>query len=173
MVRNDSASLLKKLLKVMENIYLKTASALLAAIIIVSGTEIVSRTMFDYSFYWVQEFTVVCCGYIIFLGAVIVFRRKGDIVIAVIHDNLPRKAAQIVSIFHDVLMVSFILLAIKASIEYIRFIWGGFIQTMLLPTPFVYLPLLICFSSLLLVILDWLIDDIAALVARGSHEAQI
>ena len=172
MVAKGFSGPLKKLLAVLETIYAKIGVVLLGLILIVNGMEIFSRTILDHSFYWIQEFTVVGCGYVIFLGVVVLFQRKANIVIATIYDRLPQKVRGFISVFSDAMILFFVLLAIRSSFAYVRFIYGGYTQTMSLPMPLVYLPMLICFSTLFLVVLDWLLTDIAALGSGHGDDAE-
>jgi TRAP-type C4-dicarboxylate transport system permease small subunit len=159
---------LKKILAVMEKIYTGIGVALLGVILLINAMEIFSRTILDYSFYWIQEFTVVGCGYVIFLGAVVLFMGKGDILISALYNRMPPTVQRVLTLVNDLVMLIFLMVAIKSSLSYVSFIYGGYSQTMKLPMYIIYLPILICFITLFLVVLDWLLGDMAKLCSQRT-----
>ncbi len=157
----------------MEKVLCRLGVMLLGLVVAVNALEIFSRTILDHSFYWTQELTVVGCGYVIFFGAAVLFKRKGDILISALYDRLPLRARAIVSIVNNLLILSFLVVAIKSSYTYVRFICGGYTQTMKIPMYMVYLPILICFCSIFLVIVDSLLKEIQAHGPETKGQASI
>jgi|GEM_PF-6361646 len=159
---------LEALLGVMDRLYTRAMIVLLGLVLAVNMLEILSRTLLDHSFYWIQEFTVVGCGYVIFLGAAALFNRRGDILISTLFDRFPARLRKALTVFNHLAILAFLCFAIKASFVYVRFISGGYTQTMKLPMVAVYLPILICFLSIGLVVLDWLLQELESPIPAGE-----
>ena len=151
---------LNKILNLIEKLLVIIGILLFGIIVIINGVEIFSRTILDHSFFWVQEFTVVICGYIIFLGITIIFKRKGNIFISIIYNLYPKSIRSIISLISDLLIMSFLIISIKASYSYVLFVRGGYTQTIKLPWSLVYLPILLGFLLIFVVLIDWIVDDI-------------
>jgi len=155
-----------RFLNLIEKMLVIVGISLFAIIIIANGLEIFSRTILAHSYYWVQEFTVVISSYMIFFGAAVLFKRKGNIFVTVIYNFFPEKAQFIISIITDLLILIFLIISIKSSYFYLVFVYGGHTQTMKLPFFLVYLPIFLGFSFILLVIIDWFINDMETLFRK-------
>lgn len=160
MTYKDQRNLFAAVLNILEKALVVIGVILLAIVILANALEIFTRTILDYSFYWVHEFTVVLCGYITFFGAAIIFKRKSNILVTSIYNLFPERMKFILSIINNLIMIAFILIGIKASYSYVLFVYGGHTQTMKLPFFLVYLPILISFCLIFLTIIQWLLDDV-------------
>jgi len=151
----------------MEKILVLFGIVTFCAVVLANGYEIFLRTCGFRTLFWIQEFTVVSCSYMVFLGAAVLFKRKGDILVSFIYDRLPPSFQSILSVTVDILMLFFLGVGIKASYAYLSFVWGGHTQTMKLPVIFVYLPILLGLTLIFLVGLDWLLSDIEQIFPKG------
>ncbi|RPJ03834.1 MAG: TRAP transporter small permease subunit, partial [Deltaproteobacteria bacterium] len=135
--------LLSRFLNGVEKILVLFGTTLFTAVVLANGLEIFLRTFGFRSLFWIQEFTVVSCSYMVFLGAAILFKRKGDILVSFVYDRFSKGAQGILSVVVDGLVLIFLGVAIKASYSYLRFVYGGHTQTMKLPVVLVYFPILL------------------------------
>jgi len=158
--------LLSGFLNWMEKILCTFGIILLGAVVLANGYEIFLRTFGFRTLFWIQEFTVVSCSYMVFLGAAVLFKRKGDILVSFIYDRLSPSIQSILSVIVDALILFFLLFAIKASYSYLLFVYGGHTQTLKLPVIFVYFPILLGLILIAVVVLDWLLSDIERLSPR-------
>jgi TRAP-type C4-dicarboxylate transport system permease small subunit len=155
--------LLRRILDVVEKVLVILGITLFGMVILANALEIFARTVFGYSFFWVQEFTVVICSYTIFLGIVVVFKRKGNIFVTFIYDRFPDSIKRTVSVSIDLMMVVFLIISIKLTYAYLLLVYGGYTQTMKIPYFMMYLPILISLSLILLTVVDWFLDDVERL----------
>ncbi len=147
----------------MEKILCLFGITLLGAVVLANGYEIFLRTFGFRTLFWIQEFTVVSCSYMVFLGAAVLFKRKGDILVSFIYDRLSPSVQSLLSVIVDLLILFFLGFAIKASYSYLLFVYGGHTQTLKLPVIFVYFPILLGLLLIAVVVLDWLLSDIERL----------
>ncbi len=150
----------------MEKILCLVGIALLGAVVLANGYEIFLRTFGFRTLFWIQEFTVTACSYMVFLGAAILYKRKGDILVSFVYDRLSPSTQSILSVIVDFLILFFLVFAIKASYAYLLFVYGGHTQTMKVPVIFVYLPILLGLVLIGMVVFDWLLSDIERLSSR-------
>jgi TRAP-type transport system small permease protein len=158
--------LLSLFLNGIEKILVLFGITLFTAVVLANGFEIFLRTFGFRSLFWIQEFTVVSCSYMVFLGAAVLFKRKGDILVTVVYDRFPKPIQSALSVVVDLLILFFLLFSIKASYAYLSFVYGGHTQTMKLPVVFVYLPILLGLCLMFLIVTEWLFDDIGRLLAK-------
>jgi TRAP-type C4-dicarboxylate transport system permease small subunit len=150
----------------MERILCLVGITLLGAVVLANGYEIFLRTFGFRTLFWIQEFTVTSCSYMVFLGAAVLYKRKGDILVSFIYDRVSPTTQSVLSVVVDLLILFFLVFAIKASYGYLSFVYGGHTQTMKVPVIFVYLPVLLGLVLIGLVVLDWLLSDIERLSSR-------
>jgi TRAP-type C4-dicarboxylate transport system substrate-binding protein len=70
--------LLRKILNAVEKIFVIFGICLFGFSTVANGVEIFLRTSGLRSLYWIQEFTVIAFGYVTFLGAIVLFKRKPE-----------------------------------------------------------------------------------------------
>lgn len=150
----------KILLRVLDKIFEFVGILLFASVIIVNAIEIFSRTFLNFSLYWVQEFTVIFCGYLIFCGIFVIFNRRANIFILFLVNMFSDFIKSIIRIFNDIIMLGFTVLGVYSTFNYLTIVYGGFTQTLKIPIYVVYLPILISFLGIFIVLIDWLIEDI-------------
>jgi TRAP-type C4-dicarboxylate transport system permease small subunit len=139
---------------------------LFGVVVLANGYEIFLRTFGFRTLFWIQEFTVVACSYMVFLGAAVLYKRKMDIVVSFVYDRFPKSIQSVLPVIVDLLILIFLASGIKASYSYLSFVWGGYTQTMKLPVIFVYFPILLGFILIFLVVLDWFLTDIEPLRSK-------
>jgi TRAP-type C4-dicarboxylate transport system permease small subunit len=161
---------LKTLLSWMEKIVILIGICLFSIVILANALEIFLRTAGFPTLFWIQEFTVVSCSYLTFLGAAVIFKRKGDILVTFIYDLFPKAIQSLLSVGVDLLILFFLIFGVKTAYAYVAFVSGGRTQTIGLPEVFVYLPVLLGFVLILIVVIDWLFDDLEKVVKRSPRE---
>lgn len=67
-------------------------SALLAAVVLLNGGELVARNFFNYSIAWAHEVNLLLATWVYFIGMTMVVHRKGDIVVEYVTQFLPPRA---------------------------------------------------------------------------------
>ncbi len=167
MIYTTCRHLLSEFLNWVENILVLFGIVLFGVVVLANACEIFLRTSGFRSLFWIQEFTVVSCSYMVFLGVVVLFKRKGDILVSFIYDLFPKSIQRVLSVIVDLLILSFLAVAIKASCSYLSFVWGGYTQTMKLPVVIVYFPILLGLTLIFTVVFDWLLSDIEQLSPKG------
>jgi TRAP-type C4-dicarboxylate transport system permease small subunit len=165
----SARSVHKMLLNILEKTFL-TAGIIIFALVIAANTlEIFSRTILDFSFYWVQEFTVIFCGYMIFFGVVVLFKRKANIFIMLMVKTLPQKAQNGIKVVNDIMMSAFLVLAIFSTKNYLAIVYGGATQTLKVPIFLAYMPIMVGFCGILMVVLDWFLEDLEHFISKGGR----
>ena len=159
--------LLSGFLKWMEKIVTLIGISLFGIVILANALEIFLRTVGLPTLFWIQEFTVVSCSYLTFLGAAVIFKRKGDILVTFIYDLFPKAIQSFLSVVVDLMILFFLIFGVKTAYSYVVFVYGGRTQTIGLPEVFVYLPVLLGLVLILIVIIDWLFDDLEKLFIRN------
>jgi TRAP-type transport system small permease protein len=160
MIYTSFRHLLSQFLYWVEKCLILFGITLLGVVVFANACEIFLRTAGFRSLYWIQEFTVVSCKYLVFLGAVVLFKRKGDITVTFVYDLFPKSVQKVLLVIVDLLILLFLSFAIAASFSYLSFVWGGYTQTMTLPKVVVYFPILLGLTLMFAVVLDWLLSDI-------------
>lgn len=158
------------LLNWIEKILVVFGISLFGIVVIANALEIFLRTFGFRSLFWIQEFTVVSSSYIVFLGAAVLFKRRGDILVTFVYDRLPKSIQTIISVVVDFLMLFFLIFSIKASYAYLSFVYGGHTQTMKLPVVFVYLPIFLGLALIFIIVIEWILDDIEKLFAKEKFK---
>ena len=160
--------LLSGFLRWMEKIVVLIGISLFGIVILANALEIFLRTVGLPTLFWIQEFTVVSCSYLTFLGAAVIFKRKGDILVTFIYDLFPKAIQSLLSVVVDLMVLFFLIFGVKTAYSYVMFVYGGRTQTIGLPEVFVYLPVLLGLVLILIVIIDWLFDDLEKLFIRNA-----
>lgn len=57
---------------------------MLAAIVAIGGLELCARNIFNHSFVWAHEVTILLANWVYFLGICIVYERRGDVTVGVV-----------------------------------------------------------------------------------------
>ena len=70
-------------------------SALLAAIVLINGLELVGRNLFNYSFVWAHELNLLLATWTYFIGMTLVYSRNGDITVEYFTNLLPVRARRV------------------------------------------------------------------------------
>jgi TRAP-type C4-dicarboxylate transport system permease small subunit len=157
-------------LNCIEKISVLFGISLFGVVVLANGLEIFLRTSGFRSLFWIQEFTVVFCSYIFFLGAAVLFKRKGDILVTFIYDLFPKSVQLILSVVVDLMILFFLIFGIKTAYSYLVFVYGGRTQTIGIPEIFVYLPVLLGLTLIFIVVIDWLLDDVENLFIKDEKK---
>ena len=67
-------------------------SALLVAIVLINGLELVGRNLFNYSFVWAHEVNLLLGTWTYFIGMTLVYSRNADITVEYFSNLLPAHA---------------------------------------------------------------------------------
>lgn len=65
-----------------------TVCLMLAAIVSIGGLEVAARNLFNHSFVWAHEVTILLANWVYFLGICIVYQHRGDITVTFFLDKL-------------------------------------------------------------------------------------
>lgn len=57
---------------------------MLAAIVVIGGLELCARNIFNHSFVWAHEVTILLANWVYFLGVCIVYEQRGDVTVGVV-----------------------------------------------------------------------------------------
>lgn len=154
----------------MEKIVVFIGITLFGIVILANALEIFLRTSGFPTLFWIQEFTVVSSSYLTFLGAAVLFKRKGDILVTFVYDLFPKTVQSVISVVVDLLMLFFLMFGVLTGYAYLVFVYGGRTQTIGLPEVFVYLPVLLGLLLILIVIIDWSLDDLEKLFVKHPRQ---
>lgn len=58
---------------------------MLAAIVAIGGLELCARNIFNHSFVWAHEVTILLANWVYFLGICIVYEKRGDVTVGVVN----------------------------------------------------------------------------------------
>jgi TRAP-type C4-dicarboxylate transport system permease small subunit len=80
-------------------------SALLVAIVLINGLELVGRNFFNYSFVWAHEVNLLLGTWTYFIGMTLVYSRNADITVDYFSNLLPERARRVwIAITHVVVL---------------------------------------------------------------------
>ena len=94
-----------------------TAGLLFVLMILMNLAEIISRTLFQYSIYWVQEATILFAVWMIFLTAAYLFAKNGLINIDYVLNKFPNRVQNYIGILNDILIGIFLYFIIFYGIK--------------------------------------------------------
>lgn len=116
-------ALLKMINDVLEKVVIWASKLMLVLMLGINVLEIFSRTIFSYSFSWVQELSMLLLGSMVFLGGCGVYRQKRDAMVTYLTDKiLSPRIQRILAIFFNVFIIAFLaILTIYAiKLQYIQ-----------------------------------------------------
>lgn len=100
---------LKVINDILEKVTIWTAKILLVLMLGINVLEIFSRTLFSYSFSWVQELSILLLGAMVFLGGCGVYRQKRDAVVTYFLDKfLPSRLRSPLALLFNTLIIVFL-----------------------------------------------------------------
>ena len=80
-------------------------SALLVAIVLINGLELVGRNLFNYSFVWAHEVNLLLGTWTYFIGMTLVYSRNADITVEYFSSLLPERAQRVwIAVTHVVVL---------------------------------------------------------------------
>lgn len=83
------------------------SSVMLAAIVLIGGIELVARNLFNKSFVWGHEISLLLANWVYFLGICVVYRHRGDVSVRFFFNALPPRLRRIWSVCCHVLSAAF------------------------------------------------------------------
>ena len=102
-------SRLKIVNDILEKIVIWASKLTLVLMLGINVLEIFSRTIFSYSFSWVQELSMLLLASMVFLGGCGVYRQKRDAVVTYFTDRLlPPFIQKLLSLFFNILIIAFL-----------------------------------------------------------------
>ncbi len=96
-----------KVRKILENLDIAVASAVLAILIVLTFLGVIWRYIFNQPFTWLEEVQLACMVWIVFTGAGAAFRLGNHTAIEMIVDFLPKRAQKVIQV-----MISLVVLAV-------------------------------------------------------------
>ena len=139
---------------------------LLVLMICINFAEIVSRKLFNYSLFWVQDATLLFACWVVFLGAAYLFHHKEMIQIDYAVNKLPKAAKTMVAYVADILVVFFLIYVIRYGIKLQALQSMSKSYALHVPTNWFSLPFLICAAAIIVSIAR----DIAVRLSGGDEE---
>ena len=130
--------------------------------------QIFIRYIFNYQFMWIQDFTILLSGWMIFLGFAVVTYNKGDLVVSLIIRHLPDQVKIIMRIIGNILVLIFLLYFSFHAYELFVVQLGDMSAVARIPLSLYTCPLIIAGVSMFLVYLKDLIIDVMHLLSKKN-----
>ena len=110
--------LLKGINNILEKVMIWASKIMLVLMLGINVLEIFSRTVFSYSFNWVQELSILLLGAMVFLGGCGVYRQKRDAVVTYFTDKfLPPHLRTSLSLLFNLLIIAFLVILTRYAIK--------------------------------------------------------
>ncbi len=101
-----------------EKFLLWSSSVMFVVMIGCNAIEIFTRTVFSYSFSWVQELSVLLLGTIVFFGGCVVFRRKKDATVTfLIEKLLPTRIIKILMFIYNLTIIFYLVILTNYAVK--------------------------------------------------------
>jgi TRAP-type C4-dicarboxylate transport system permease small subunit len=109
---------LKGINNILEKVMIWASKVMLVLMLGINVLEIFSRTVFSYSFNWVQELSILLLGAMVFLGGCGVYRQKRDAVVTYFIDKfLPSRLRPLLSLLFNTLIIAFLVILALYAIK--------------------------------------------------------
>lgn len=154
----------------LESIMLWSSIVMFVVMIGCNAMEIITRTLFSYSFIWVQELSILLLGTIVFFGGSVVLRRKRDASVTFFVEKfLPQNIIKgLLFVFNLVIIFYLILIAI----------YGIKLQSIQVLAQAIYLPITVNWFSFPIIVFSFVtilafiehsLEIVADFVKRGKN----
>ncbi len=150
----------------LEHIEESIIAFILAAMTIVTFAQVVARYIFNYSFVWALELSMVLFGALIFLGMSYGVRVNAHIGVDAVVKALPRKAAHYAGILGTLLCLLYAGIVLYGSWLYVSKMHLIGIMSQDLPIP-LWVPRVVMPIGYLLLI--WRLTEVLINLLRGGH----
>jgi len=105
---------------ILEKFLEKIIGLLTGAMVLLLMAQVATRYVLRGSMYWAGEMAVWIFIWITYLGAALLYRRKGHIVVRLIDFILPKKAKKVLEVFTDILVAMFMVVIFYYSIPVVK-----------------------------------------------------
>lgn len=106
-----------KLMKKLANLMLIVSVISLSTAILLNAVEIFRRFLYDGSFYWIQDVTLLCMMWFIFPGMVIISYKGTDVFVDIFLHQFPAKVQRVIGVVNDVIVAALCLILFRYSIS--------------------------------------------------------
>jgi TRAP-type C4-dicarboxylate transport system permease small subunit len=136
------------------------AASILVVITLINGAEIFSRYVLGRSILWAQEITLFLAMWMVFLGAGVLYKRKGYIVVNFLTDLFGKQTRYILSLIVSVCSLVFLVFLFISSVQ-LALHQGRFVSTGLhVNLRYFVIPITIASISLFITTVDAMLDAI-------------
>ncbi len=136
------------------------------AISVLVTYDVVTRTLFGVSNSWVTEICTYLMAYMTFGGAAYAMREGAHVKVDLLVVTLPRKAARVVNLVADAVMLVVVALLVWLSFEFIRDVWdSGEKSPSLLAVP-LWIPYVLFFLGMVWLVIEVLTGIVAVIQGR-------
>ena len=97
--------------------------AMMAAMVALVFTNVVSRYVFNNSIIWAEELSQYLMVWIAFLGAGLAMREGRHVSVEMLQDALPQPVARAVRILVEVYILAFLACLVVLGVMFVRFAW--------------------------------------------------
>lgn len=108
---------MKKVLDKLAEILLNISGLLFFVIFMVNMLEIISRSFFDYSFLWVQDFSVICVVWMICLSITVGVYHKEHLAMEYLAKKFPPKARKALAITIVLITIAFYIMLFYTGLQ--------------------------------------------------------
>ncbi|SFR00865.1 TRAP transporter small permease [Desulfoscipio geothermicus] len=119
MDRNKLTKLIKIIDKYVQNFAKGMCIFTLGVIVLLVGIQVVSRYIFSYSFFWIEELVRYLCVYFAFVGGSLALRRNELVGVSLFIDAVPKVVQRPLRILGKFLIVVFLVVVIVYSFDLI------------------------------------------------------
>lgn len=155
------------LLRVIAMFNLWISGILLVLMVLINTMEIVARKLLNYSFFWVQEATILMAVWMIFLAAAYLFYQKSLLHVDNIIEKLPRRYRFVVKLASS-LVIGFTLAFIFKYSFVVNELQSSFSSYALqIPSNLFSLPVMVAVGMMLLTLLSDILEQV---VGRGRSD---
>ena len=99
-------------------------SAILISMLVILLIQVITRTVFNYSNHWAEEYARYCNIYLIYFSAALAAKRQRHIRVDAIVKIWPKKIRRYVEEIGDYLWIAFDVVIIVVSCKYIVYLYG-------------------------------------------------
>ena len=164
-------TLYDKIMKKISEAMLGVSVISLSIAIVLNAVEIFRRFLYDGSFYWIQDVTLLCMMWFIFPGMVIISYKGNDVFVDIFLHKFPKKMQTTVNIINDMLVMAICAILFRYSINLMLLRMGKSMLASEIPYFWYTLAMVIVFFLLTLVYLGKVI--IAFACKKGKEGTDV
>lgn len=157
------------IMKLIERIEITMSALILAFMIVINMIEVICRYTLGFSISWVQETTILLAGWMTYISAGAIFKRKEDIVVEYLVNKMKPIPRFLLDAIFKVMTLLALAIIVHQGIKLYKFQIGFTNESLGIPDNIFYLPVLIGASSIFLTTVYLLINGTIDLAKRFSR----